>query len=294
MVMHVTAYIASHYREGREPILGDVLDALGTWEDAILDVTVMSNVPTYGDLPLFAEKKRGFEAKGFSLKLEVVSDLANPRHLTWAHKKYMPAWAETASQGEDFFVYIEDDILISKENFRYFVTSLKKLKPEGLIPGFLRTEFNENGERHLMDLIHVEYWQRERTRRINGKLWHACQNPYWAGFIMDRDLAREYVASPSFDIEKSAAVHHWNVQERSAMGLTYEKPPRDLRSRVVIPLVDGQPEADCLVWHRSNNYVTMKGSPLGKKKIDRIFRTETLPEYILRKARRAIAKVRRG
>lgn len=291
MVKQVTVYIASHYREDREDILGDVLDALAGWTNAILRVTVMSNVPTYDETGLIARKAPQFQKNGSTLSLEVVEGLANPRHLTWAHKKHIPAWIESAAAREDLFVYIEDDILITDANFQYFLSALDEVKPKGLIPGFLRYEKAGGDEIRLVDQIWPEYWERDRTRKIGGKTYHACINPYWAGYILDRDLAEEYVASDSADLRKSEKVHDWTVMARAAMGLTYENPPKDLRTRIVIPLVDGMPHPDCLVWHRANNYTDNPNTPNAKKTPQDIFRTETYGAYLARQARRAAKRI---
>jgi len=128
MVKQVAVYIASHYREDREHILGDVLDALAGWQNAILRVTVMSNLPNYQETGLIAKKASQFEKNGSRLTLEVVDGLANPRHLTWAHKKHIPKWIESAAAREDLFVYIEDDILITDANFQYYLKALDVLK----------------------------------------------------------------------------------------------------------------------------------------------------------------------
>jgi hypothetical protein len=288
MVKQITVYIASYYRKSREDVLGDVLAVMLDWKDVLLDVTVMSNVPSYLEAENFRETIARFEQVGFRLKLEVVGELKNPRLMTWAHKKYVPEWAKSASPGEDFFIYIEDDILITDANLQYYLNTLDELKPKGMIPGFLRYEKAGTGEIRLVDQIWPEYWERDRTRKIGGKIYHACINPYWAGYFLDRDLAEEYVASDSFDLVRSERVHHWHVQERAAMGLTFEKPPRDLRTRVVIPLLEGMPHPDCLVWHRTNNYTDDPNTPHAKKTPAQIFQSETYLEYLARRVARRV------
>ena len=52
------------------------------------------------------------------------------------------------------FLYLEDDILISKDNFNYWVNSRKILKKFNLIPGFIRTEINqETKEIYAIDFV---------------------------------------------------------------------------------------------------------------------------------------------
>lgn len=292
MVAHVTVHVVSHYKKDREPILETVLDGLLGWQNAVLDVTVTSNVPAYRDSGFIERKAAEFAEIGGVLRLEVKDDLKNPRLLTWAHKAHLPGWAETASPGEDFFMYIEDDIRVSDENFRYFQKHAKILAPHGLIPGFIRYETREGEADLLVDIVHPEYWEHDRSRKIGKRLYHANINPYWAGFLLDRDMAREYLASPSFDLEKSEGVHHWNVQERAAMGLTYESPPKDLRTRLVVPMEDGRPEPGAFVWHCSNTYSQTDHNKSADLTVDDAYRREGRLHYLRRKARRLLKKAR--
>lgn len=291
MVSRVEAHVVSHYRSDRAEQLGIVLNAILGWKNCVARVVVSSNTDTYetsGFLPSLREK---FAQAGHELILNVVSGLRNPRLLTWEHKKFIEPWMQDASPGEDFFMYIEDDIRITNENLVYFIRTSRTLKSHGLIPGFLRYEVKE-GETRLVDITQPEYWQRERSVQVDGQLYHACINPYWAGFILDRDSAREYVASKSFNLESSEFVN-WNVQERAAMGLTFESVRPDLRSRLVVPIRNGAPDPDCLVWHCSNSYSAEDHPVVARLTPDQAFTRETTLGYATRKLRNAARRLGR-
>ena len=52
------------------------------------------------------------------------------------------------------FLYLEDDILIDKNNLNYWINSRKVLKRFNLIPGFIRTEVNQNdNELYAIDFV---------------------------------------------------------------------------------------------------------------------------------------------
>jgi hypothetical protein len=281
MVSRIEAHIVSHYRSDRAEQLSVVLEAILGWRNCIVEAVVTSNTDAYETTGVLAPFESRFAAAGHRLRLNVVEGLANPRMLTWEHKTFLPAWLEHASPGEDFFLYIEDDIRVTNENLVYFIRTLKQLKPHGLIPGFLRYEM-KGDELRLVDITAPEFWERDRTIRIDGKPFHACVNPYWAGFMLDRDLAREYLASPSSSVTGSEFAP-WNIQERAAMGLTWENPPAKLKTRLVIPIEDGRPDPACLVWHCSNSYSAEDHPVVARLTIEAAFRREPFAAYLARK-----------
>lgn len=288
MVSRIEVHIVSHFREDRTTQLKIVLDAMLEWKNCIVAATITSNVDTYktsGFLPPYIEQ---FRRRGYDLTLNVASGLKNPRMLTWEHKKFIKPWLEGASPGEDFFVYIEDDISLTHENISYFIRNIKTLKRENLIPGFIRYE-KKAGEIRLVDVMSTEYWERDRSINIDGQLYHSNLNPYWAGFILDRDLAEEYLESRSFSPVASEFVP-WNIQERSAMGLTYEAPNPRLRSRMVVPITQGRPDPNCLVWHCSNSYSADDHPVVATLTVTAAYQTETLVDHLRRKAKRLLAK----
>lgn len=290
MVSRVEAHIVSHYRSDRAEQLGIVLDAILGWKNCIVRAVVSSNVPTYETSGVLRPFQERFAAAGHELVLNVVEGLTNPRLLTWEHKRFIEPWLETASPGEDFFMYIEDDIEVTNQNLMYFIRTNRVLKKHGLIPGFLRYE-KKGDEVRLVDVTQPEYWQRERSVRIDGRTYHACVNPYWAGFVLDRDLAKEYVASRSYRLDASEFVP-WNVQERAAMGLTFEEPRLGLRTRIVVPIVEGRPDPDCFVWHCSNSYSAEDHPVVARLTPERAFRKENLWGFAARKLRGAARRVR--
>jgi hypothetical protein len=294
MVRQIEVHVASHYNPTRLPFLNRVLDSIALWTDFRAKVIVSSNTDDYARNGTMQAARERFSRGGHDLILNVVSDLADPWMLTWVHKPFIQPWLASATD-EDFFIYIEDDIVLSNDNIAYFAKNLDRTKSKSLIPGFLRVEY-QNGDQRILDLFWPEYWQRDRSLRIDGQLYHACHNPYWAGFVLDPALAREYLASASFTPEGSKFVR-WQVNpndslsrgiaERAAMGLTYENADKRLGSRIVVPIVDGGPDPDCLVWHCANNYSDKQHPVFGRLTVDQAFQTEGLVHFAARKLRGA-------
>lgn len=287
MVSRVQVHVVSHYRSRRTEQLTIVLEAMLGWRNCIIDLIITSNVDTYEASGFLRPYVAAFEDAGHHLALNVVRGLDNPRMLTWEHKRYLEPWVKGASPGEDFFLWIEDDIRITNDNIVYATRAVRALKPHGLVPGFIRYE-TKGDELRLVDITEVEGVD-ERTVLVDGREYHACRNPYWAGSILDRDLALEYLASRSFTPESSEFVG-WNIQERAAMGLTWENPEPGLGTRVVIPLRNGLPDPMCLVWHCSNSY-SQEDHPLHTVlTLEQGFRVTPFHERVLRRIRRALAR----
>jgi hypothetical protein len=291
MVYRIDVHIVSHYREGRVKHLGLTLDAISEWKGCILRVVVTSNTDRYQSTGFLSKYESIFSNRGHKLELNVVDNLDNPRLLTWAHKKYLPEWTASASNGEDYFFYIEDDLVLTNANITYFIRNQKTLAQSNLIPGFLRYE-NKGDEVRLVDVFAPEYWERERSLNIDGNIFHANKNPYWGGFGLNKDLAQEYLRSRSFSLEQSNFVQHWNVQERAAMGLTWENPSKRLKTRVVVPIVNGAPDPGCLIWHCSNNYSEDDHPVIARLTVERAYLRESVGAYAARTTAKALRRMR--
>lgn len=261
-------HIVSHYVPERTHQLAIVLAAMLHWRDCVLDVVITSNVGTYLSGGFLSPHIAAFHEAGHRLSLNVVDDLDEPFMLTWEHKRFLEPWLSRAAPTGDYFMWIEDDIRITGENLDYFLSELDVLEPHGLIPGFLRYE-TKDGERRIVDLTDTELVD-QRTIVVAGRRFHACINPYWAGSILNRALAIEYLASRSSRPESSAFVP-WGIRERAAMGLTWENPRPELRTRTVIPLVEGGPDGRCLIWHVSNNYAAQDHPLFGRLTVTEAF-----------------------
>jgi hypothetical protein len=154
------------------------------------------------------------------------------------------------------FIYLEDDIRLSRRNFEYFIRDRPALDELGFIPSFLRYEYNAASLKLCTsDVIHPVALNGQTISTENGT-YITPDNPYCAAFILDLELAKEYVSTDSFDPEKSASACRWPSTERSAMGLCFEHVPPGHPSRFKIPvdLKKNIPHARCLIHHLPNNF----------------------------------------
>jgi hypothetical protein len=209
----------------------------------------------------------------------VETALAHPYNLTWAHKRLISGDFLAPDSPYSHFIYLEDDEQLTFENFAYFLAGRDILRPFGnLVPAYLRMEWcdklacamnNDNIAPILLAgrpfISHGEY------------AFVTADNPYCGGFILDQELAREYIQTRSFDLKRSRAVSTeagwFGVRERSAMGLTFENPPAPFAYRVVVPVAIASRVAPSCAWlaHLPNNYANDPSHHLGKVAMTDLF-----------------------
>ena len=144
-------------------------------------------------------------------------------YLTWAHKTDL---ARAALNNEaDFYIYQEDDTLITLENFHYWRKWHPRLSLHGLEPGFIRYE-NHKGLKVPFDNHHVfsltkptpNVWS-EQSFQVpiipvvdrEVELFVQVSSPYYAGMILTSQDAKRYIRTKSFDPQKS---YHQLCQHR--------------------------------------------------------------------------------
>ena len=152
------------------------------------------------------------------------------------------------------------------------------LKEKGLIPGFQRVEYNDADNRlYLVDQEGVSDFSSRNRLDLDGYAFVNLDYPYDAMFILDRDLALEYVETPSFDRERSKLVRpDWDVACRAAMGVCFENPPPGFAIRYVSPVDPGTLMTPSWSWvyHLPNNYAKNRLKPFGKTRTDQLFESE--------------------
>jgi hypothetical protein len=265
--------ISFHFVPPRLVYLEQVLRSLAAFPVAHREIVVFTNTPHLAEqesiLAIFLSAGL---FPGRDARLSPQMALAHPFDLTWAHKPLISGDFLKPDGSYSHFVYLEDDEPLTFENFAYFVAVREMLRPFGnLSPGFLRTEWSTQRACLVNTDNFAPILLAGRPFIAQGDYaFVAADIPYWGGFILDRDLAREYIRSRSFDVKRSRAVSpemsYYGVRERSAMGLTFENPPAPFHSRIIVPISLGSRQAPscALLAHLPNNYANDPQHHLGK------------------------------
>lgn len=192
---------------------------------------------------------------------EMISNgVYNPWLLTWSHKKNLKTDVENSSENT-LFLYLEDDLLFNQSNLEYFLDTRDSLREFNLIPGYVRAEWSSihncwiNSDR-LPGNIQKDYLLKDST----GKSFKIRQfeNPYFAAFLMDKDLALDYVSSDSFNVDKATQKHPiiWDTGATAALGLICEDVPEGFwyRTAVLLSEPSEYPTIGSVLRHQGDRY----------------------------------------
>ncbi len=260
----ILAAISFHFVEGRIRYLAEVARGLAAFPVSSIDVVVFTNAQELSELSMISSALSG---SGLAVEVRPIKNLAHPYELTWAHKELIQAHFLSNTSAFSHFIYLEDDERMCYSNFSYFVEARPLLRHHGLIPSFARTEWrsvshcyvNTDNERPVVldKLAHIF---------CDPFYYVSLDNPYYGAFILDQELAVEYVSSRSFDRLKSGELSGWDIRERAAMGLTFEAVPEPFTARTVVPVDSRTKVIPARAWlsHLPNNYADDPASGFGK------------------------------
>ncbi|MEP5936795.1 MAG: hypothetical protein ABJ239_00555 [Erythrobacter sp.] len=266
--------IAAHYVPERVQFLALSLDAINSWLCCDVRITIVTNDLALAEDAALTCSLAKLAKAGRTVTFDQTKDLDHPWHLTWWHKQHLREWSAQANRN-DLFCYIEDDIAISADAIAYFIKHLDSAKAQGLIPGFLRYENSSENTQISTDFLSHQPVGKGNLMHLAGTPFVPLEYPYWAGFVLDKELAVEYLQSPWSNIESAdkqpkSIGHSCRVQ--SAWALTYHNVPPTMPSRMAVPVDDDlRPLKECLVWHTSNNYSESRTHGFGTIPIDLIF-----------------------
>ncbi len=265
--------ITAYFNPGRLEYLASVLTSLSTLPEA--HIIIVTN--TFKEEELLA-LQAVCNSSLLNKKSEITTSIrsydigTNGFYLTWCHKQIISD--EFIGKGYTHFIYLEDDMTFDFTNLHYFIEYRERFRDRGLIPSFLRVEYHSGLEKFV---------NTDNTSRINihdqphidtDHFWFVnAPNPYTACFVLDQDLAAEYVQTRSFDREQSGSVCQWDVRERAAMGLCFENIPVTFNSRYVVAVSKETSTPPRYVWvrHLPNNYADMPASSFGKIPMNELF-----------------------
>lgn len=166
-------------------------------------------------------------------------------YLTWKHRDLM----KEQKDKYDIFMYSEDDILIPKATFLYWL-KYKYVTQNGWNLGFFVIETDENNEYAVNSGRSPDGKYNQcitKTIDLNGyKFAINDQNPYCCSWIYDKT-----------ELEKFINSKYWNVANVSGPG-PCEKAAfggRDNYKATIIPLVNNNLHNDCKVYHLPNKYI---------------------------------------
>ena len=268
------------YRPNKLIFLAEVLRTLAEFRVRKMTVLLSTNTAQSDELAVLQKLAACYCGATTDISIVSTIDLADQYDLCWKHKAFIKDIFLRPGSDYTHFLYYEDDIRFSYDNFCYFLFGRDYLKASGLLPSFIRVEFNST---HGC-LYSTDQWEQldfdDRQRVSCGPFdFVTVDSVYNAAYVLDVELASEYVESKSFDRERSTEVSCWGVLERATLGLGAENVPIGFRSRYVVA-VDKErliPSRLSWIYHLPNNFTNSKAPEniFGQIPIDKIFSHST-------------------
>jgi hypothetical protein len=198
----------------------------------------------------------------FDVNLPIhVSNLADPYHLTWEHKKYMQEFLDS---DYTHYAYLEGNVEVTKKTFNYWNKTRQLFKRNNLnfIPAIHRVQVVD-GQTYSLDCTH--HVRNVSGIEVEGQKFVSLAEPYQGMFIMDREMVEEHMQSDYFNLGQK---HTYGIRESANLGNMYVNIPSGYQHRAMIPLNNF---SDCLVSHYGTNYHRNPNSPHAKIKIEELF-----------------------
>ena len=264
--------VTFYYREEKINILKKVCKEFNNLAHNI-DVTIVTNENNDKKI-INLKQKIGEVLKNFNI--HIAQDLQHPKFLPWSHLIVMRK--KMTDNSFTHFMYLEDDIRITKENIIYWLNARKALKIFNLIPSFIRTEIKfENKEIYVVDST-----QKNNFKKM-PKVFSKTKNiafvnllfPHQPIYFYDKELMNEYfngaASDPDFAIP-AARNYYQGIVERLDYMLTYHNVPEGFLHRAVAPvdLKNKIIKNYCLVEHLSNKYAN-QNSQFSVIKVEDLF-----------------------
>lgn len=188
----------------------------------------------------------------FDVSYYVADEEYEGYYLCWAHKPVLKEFIK--DECYDFYMYSENDMLFTKDNFLYWLNNKDKLKELNLEPGFCRFE-TYDGLKIPFD--NYRKWSISRpTPNCWGSIphngsfyltltdsrqlgWFTLGNPYGGLMLLDQEDASKYIRSASSDPVESYRLtgkRNWPIADRSSMGLCFDDLLPGQEHRRVVPV----------------------------------------------------------
>lgn len=186
-------------------------------------------------------------------QVRTFSNLSDPFDLAGQHRRL---FVDTM-KNFDWYMYLEDDILIPLKSMVYFMNSFEKVWSKGFSPGFFRVE-EVGGKFYASDLIDAQETVSDSERFDAGdQEFVSLVRPYHALWILPASILQqegEHLLQnpPCLETRETYASFPWC----------------SLHHKPAVPLLpDGRINPVSWVWHLPNNYAKDESRRLGKVQV---------------------------
>lgn len=216
------------------------------------------------------------------------SGLGHPYLLAWSHLEVFKEKIE--DQSYSHFLYLEDDIKITRANITYWLEARQLLKKYGFIPSFFRIEKNHSdGKFYSSDVIEkMSMYDCPILNIDSDHSFIGIVYPYQGLYLLDRELMYEHLSGvsscPDFDHSDGGLIRipSHNLRERAALCLSFINVPKGFRSRNLLPFNYAKNEIgpQSFVHHLPDNYANNFDLIAGKIRVDDLFIHKSISTFV--------------
>lgn len=275
--------ITVHFSADRMKYLKIMSDQFASLAD-VVEVYIVTNARSdSGEIEML---NQALGNKGFKYHFFTPTGLGHPYLLTWSHFDVFRRLI--SNESITHFMYLEDDLLITRENVDYWNESFRTLHPLGLIPSFLRIEKNQKDLQWYSSDAQEQFYF-SKIPKVYKNPEYAFINlphPYQGMYFLPRELMLEHLNSKSSNPDSGV----WFIREKAAQGLTFQNVPTWCTSRNFVGFDVRNQKIDhrSFIHHLPENYAnrTPPDGKLGTIQIDQVIlmrRPECRPMKHLRK-----------
>ena len=234
--MKLWVNVCFHYVEGRVEQFKKLIDNLKSLKTTETKIIINTNTIFDCDLPL---------------DLAVLND---PFHLTWEHKKYMPAFLES---NFTHFMYIEGNMEFTQKNLNYWCKNKALFERNNLnfIPAFHRVQ-NSNNNTYSLDPTRKA--NNCRLLSVEEKTFVSMNEPYQGMFLMNREDVKEHIESEYYHLGQKG---WWGIRESANLGNMFVNVPNGYSHRMMLSVDEFE---DSWIPHFGTDYHNNPNSPHAK------------------------------
>jgi hypothetical protein len=242
-------HIAFHYFEHRVQYLRQLLEAIDSYKFSEIKIVIDTNNE---DSKNKCEK---LFLKYSNISYMVHEKLDHPHMLTWTHREQM----KNQIDNYDFFMYTEDDMLVSWPGIYEWYEDTKLIYPYGFLRGFLRVEKRKN---YLVATDYLKCMKNPKVLSFKNKKFINPIYPYSAFWIYTHEQMKEFIKSQAWidgDVD-------WTIRASAAAGMRFSNVPKGYDNRELLPLSPNYKISEIAYTHHlPNNYGKQKRKIISKK-----------------------------
>lgn len=184
-----------YFNTNKENFLEKLINEYDSYQSTV-DIFIHSNKKYINNLKDIKYTNGNIVVKKYNLFFRYLLYRNKGYYLTWAPRKFI----KKNIKKYDIFIQTDDDILIPKESFEYWLNEKDKLFSKNYVPGFMLLEKDNEGNEFALG---YEKQKIEKIIKIGDDSYYVNDNHrYMACWIYDRKMMNYWVESGFYDIKQ--------------------------------------------------------------------------------------------